>query len=59
MDRNLEKQFHLMEWYLRSDNSVHEALIEFTKLMKMMYEYIKKDKVERHCNETDERTGCF
>lgn len=54
MDLELEKQFEVMEKFLRPEAVVHDAVIQFTKLMKMNYEYMKaKSQV------TNERTGCF
>lgn len=59
MEKEIGKQFEVVERLLRQEAEVHAACIEFTKLMRMMFEYINKKNIERYCNETDERTGCF
>jgi hypothetical protein len=47
MDKDLEKQFELMKWHLKPEANVHNAVIEFTKLMKMFYEYLEQKKHEQ------------
>jgi hemerythrin len=54
MDKELEKQFEVMDRYLRPEAEVHTAVIELKKLMKMFYEYMKVK-----FKETNERTRCF
>jgi len=54
MNEELEKQFEVMEKYLRPEAEIHKSVINFTKLMKMFYEYIKEKS-----KETDERKGSF
>ncbi len=59
MDAELERQFELMDRHLRPEAEVHTAVIQFTKLMRMHYEYMKKVSILTSAKVSDERTGCF